>query len=558
MVKYKKTLMALTLLSIGQAGSAGNQEDVIRIIVKYKQGAMQTATKEMASKFFNLPINSMQPIAGGAYTLTIKQDAITTFKTDKAEAIDNFIQSIRKNPAVLYAVKDRIGYFKPLATVTTETQASLSHELQWDEFKAPGGIMLESAAGLRDGAWSQTTGSATPPIVVAVLDTGIALNPHLSNSLIKDKKGKVWGWNFAGNNQNLADETKSYHGTHVAGTIAASGNVIQGVGEHLKILPVKIPNESGMFYESQVINAIYWAVGGDVPGAPVNPYPAKVLNMSFGVDERPGKEIDHCDEALQEALTFARSKGAVLTVAAGNDNQWEHYNAPAVCNSAIKVASVGPEGLRAYYSNYGPGISFAAPGGDVRYGKTSGGILSTVNPGGGYQGSGFDFYQGTSMAAPHAAGVAGLLYAVNNNISPEQVETILYTTTHNFGQSSDANKSCIGAKPCGHGILDAFNAVKAAQAHYDIMFTAPSNGKNISLKACQGGYQFASITLENDLTRWQLTKSACQVKEIYQQVSLEKKNDVIIAHYGTAELTLDTSKFKQCDIIGATGIGCYL
>ncbi|MGQ3889841.1 S8 family serine peptidase [Legionella sp. CNM-1927-20] len=554
MISYKKTLIGLALLSIGQAAAAGQEE--VRIIIKYKNpNSVRFTTKESASKLLNVPINSVTPIAGGAYTITIKRNAVASLTT--ADSIDDFIMTLRRNPAVLYAVKDRIGYFKPLPVIKApEVGESLSHELQWDEFKAPGGVMLESAAGLRDGAWSLTTGNATPPIVVAVLDTGIALNPHLSKSLIKDKKGKVWGWNFAGNNQNLADETQSYHGTHVAGTIAASGNVMLGVGEHLKILPVKIPDGSGMFYESQVINAIYWAVGGDVPGAPSNPYPAKVLNMSFGVDERPGKEIDHCDEALQEALTFAREKGAVLTVAAGNDNQWEHYNAPAVCNSAIKVASVGPEGLRAYYSNYGPGISFAAPGGDVRYGKTTGGILSTVNPGGGYFGSGFDFYQGTSMAAPHAAGVAGLIYSINNNISPEKLETILYATTHGFGQSNDANKSCVDTKPCGHGILDAFNAVKTAIANYDIIFTAPSS-KDLPLKACQNGYQSANSTLQTPLVHWQLTKSSCQSRENYQQVNLEKKNNEIVVHYGATEFSLDTSSFRQCDIIGAAGIGCY-
>nr|WP_131782364.1 S8 family serine peptidase [Legionella gresilensis] len=556
MISYKKTLIGLALLSIGQSAAAADPEEVVRIIIKYKNtDSVRLATKESASKLLNMPINSLTPIAGGAYTLTIKRNAIASLTT--GDSIDDFIMTLRRNPAVLYAVKDRIGYFKPLPVMNKSAGSdSLSHELQWDEFKAPGGIMLESAAGLRDGAWSLTTGKASSPIVVAVLDTGIALNPHLSKSLIKDKKGKVWGWNFAGNNQNLVDETKSYHGTHVAGTIAGSGNVMLGVGEHLKILPVKIPDGSGMFYESQVINAIYWAVGGEVPGAPNNPYPAKVLNMSFGVDERPGKEIDHCDEALQEALTFARKKGAVLTVAAGNDNQWEHYNAPAVCNSAIKVASVGPEGLRAYYSNYGPGISFAAPGGDVRYGKMNGGILSTVNPGGGYYGSGFDFYQGTSMAAPHAAGVAGLIYAVNNNITPEKLETILYATTHGFGQSSDANKSCVDTKPCGHGILDAFNAVKAAMANYDFIFTAPSS-KELSLKTCQNGYQFTNTILQSSLAHWQLTKAACQDKDKYLQVNLEKKDTEIVAHYGHAELSLDTSNFRQCDIIGAAGIGCY-
>jgi serine protease len=343
------------------------------------------------------------------------------------------LERLRKNPDVFYAVKDRVGHFTPVPdpVQSSYTVDLLTHESQWDEFTRPAGVMLESKAGSRDGAWAYTTGLAKKPVVVAVLDTGIALNDGIINNLVKDSEGNVWGWNFAANNNNLADETKSFHGTHVAGTIAGYGSVMSGMA-------------SGMFYESSVINAIYWAVGGDVPGVPTNIYPAKVLNMSFGVDRGPKDEVDYCDQALQEAVFFARKKGAILAVAAGNDNLWEHFNAPAVCNGTMKIASTGPEGLRSYFSNYGPGITLAAPGGDKRYGLW-GGILSTVNPGGGYNGSGFDYYQGTSMATPHVAGVAGLIFSASDKaLSPEQIEQILYTTTHDFGVSSDVNKSCIG------------------------------------------------------------------------------------------------------------------
>jgi serine protease len=403
--------------------------------------------------------------------------------------------------------------------------------------------MLESAAGLRDGAWAYSTGKATQPIVIAVLDTGVSLHSNLVNNLVKDEQGNILGWNFSANNDDISDETRSYHGTHVAGTIAGYGDVVLGMGEHLKILPVKIPAANGMFYESQVINAIYWSTGGEVPGVPKNAYPAKVLNMSFGVDERPGKEQDDCDLALQEALDFARSQGAVVLVAAGNENKLEHFSAPAVCNNAIKVAATGPTGLRAYYSNYGPSIHFAAPGGDLYYG-TQGGILSTVNPGGGYQNSGFDFFQGTSMASPHAAGVAGLIYALKEGaISPEKVENILIATTHRFGQSQDANNSCIGNKSCGTGILDAHNALKAVVADYDEIVRAPTADlKNFDISK----------------GHWILVKGACQNKENYNQPQLtQTKGGTIVAHYGTLSYRLDDSAFKFCEIIGSQGIGCY-
>ncbi|CEK09764.1 S8 family serine peptidase [Legionella hackeliae] len=554
---YQSGFVGFTLLACATTAIAN--DNTIHLIIKYKERpAAFTALKIKLSQDAHLPVHSLRPMAGGAYSLVYETKSLS--HKAKSNLMIKIINQLKQNPNIAYAVEDRMGHFKPLPTQPnlSSTLSLLSHDSQWDEFTPPAGVMLESAPGHRDGAWSYTTGHASKPIVVAVLDTGVALNPSLINNLVKDQQGNVWGWNFAANNRNINDETGSYHGTHVAGTIAGYGAVMMGMGEDLKILPLKIPDRSGMFYESQVINAIYWAVGGDVPGVPANSYPAKVLNMSFGVDERPGKEIDHCDEALQEAIFYARKKGAVISVAAGNDNQWEHYNAPAVCNSTIKVAATGPAGLRSYYSNYGPSISFAAPGGDLSYGK-KGGILSTVNPGGGYQNSGFDFYQGTSMASPHVAGVAGLIFAVNDGaIKPEKVEQILYATTHDFGQTADANNSCKGTKPCGHGILNAENAIKAAIANYDLILTAPKVN-DLKLSLCgKDVYQPKSGVVTLGKLRWVQLKKSCTLKTTYLQPALSQtKTGKIIANYGATVYQLDDSLLKQCQIIGFDGLGCY-
>jgi serine protease len=557
LMDYKTALLGIALLSFTQGIYSAQTETELRVIVKYKTPISPSlAEKNQLSRALNLPVNAIAPIAGEAYVLVFREHDLNNWAplTGK-NTITSVLAQLRKNPNIIYAVQDRIGHFKPLPTaVLNDIAIPLSHELQWDEFKAPAGIMLESEAGLENGAWAYTTGIASLPVVVAVLDTGVALNNSLMGSLLKDSNGAVWGWNFAANNRDISDETKSYHGTHVAGTIAAFGEVMLGIGPQLKILPIKIPNKSGMFYESQVINAIYWSVGGHVPGVPINPYPAKVLNMSFALDESSKKEIEYCDQALQDTLEFARRNGAVITVAAGNDNRSEHYNAPAVCNDTIIVAATGPMGLRAHYSNYGPGVSFAAPGGDMNYGK-QGGILSTVNPHGGYHGSGFDFFQGTSMASPHAAGVAGLIYAVSDGaIRPERVEQILYATTHEFGKSSNPNNSCVGTKPCGHGILDAEKAIKAALANYDAILIAPL-AHELALSPCAaGGYQ-ASV-IQKDL--WVAAQTTCQEKGNYEQPILEQFEDgKIAARYAKTTFLLDTSAFKQCQIIGSHGVGCY-
>lgn len=557
---FRSGILGLCLLSVAQVGFALPDNETVRVIIKYKQQPLAIASlKSQVLNSVQLPVQEMKPMANGAYSLILDSSNIKSLKAiDKTSIV---LERLRKNPNVLYAVKDRIGYFKPVPDPKINESLSelLSHDSQWDEFERPGGIMMESKPGLRDGAWAYTTGKAKKPIVVAVLDTGVALNDSLVNNLLKDDEGKVWGWNFAGNNNDLTDETLSYHGTHVSGTIAGYGDVITGLGEDLKILTVKIPAASGMFYESAVINGIYWSVGGEVPGVPTNMYPAKVLNMSFGVDLEPGKEIDYCDEALQEAVFFARNKGAVLAVAAGNDNVWEHYNAPAVCNGTIKVASTGPEGLRSYFSNYGPSITLAAPGGDKRYGN-AGAILSTVNPGGGYHASGFDFYQGTSMASPHVAGVAGLVFAISDReLKPEQVEQILYVTTHDFGKSDDANKSCVGKKPCGHGILDAENAVKTALTGYDVLISAPAVS-TLATKECGKSMLRPGVERINTAqSSWIKTQGGCEAEASYQSPHIEQgKDGKIYANYGSVSYQLDQTAFKECHVVGYDGIGCYL
>lgn len=560
-MSLKKSILGLGLLSVAQCGFALPETDTVRVIIKYKQQPLAVAMlKSQIIQSIQLPIKEMKPMANGAYSVILeaKQTAFA-----KGSGVDNttaVLQRLRQNPNVLYAVKDRVGHFQPVPDpITQDFSEVLSHDRQWDEFKRPAGVMLESAPGLKDGAWAMTTGkSLKEPIVIAVLDTGIALNDSVVNSLVKDANGNVFGWNFAGNNNDLSDETKSYHGTHVSGTIAGYGDVMKGMGEDLKILTLKIPAETGLFYESAVVNAIYWSVGAEVPGVPTNPFPAKVLNMSFGVDEKPGKEIDYCDEALQEAVSFARKKGAVLAVAAGNDNVWEHYNAPAVCNGTIKVASTGPSGLRSYFSNYGPGVAFAAPGGDKRYGLV-GGILSTVNPGGGYQGSGFDFYQGTSMASPHVAGVAGLIFAASETtLKPERVEQILYTTTHEFGTSSDANKSCVGKKPCGHGILDAENAVKAVVKEYDVFLSAPTAAALDNKVCAQGMLQPSKVTIHSGEAIWIQTQATCESEDTYQHPHVElAKDGKIYAYYGSTSFQLNQATYSACEVIGYDGVGCY-
>jgi len=530
--------------------------DPMQFIVKYKKSPRSLMTsKGQLARISGAKVQALTPMAGGAFIVRL-QELGTPYPSSVRNVI---LQRLKNSPEIEYAAIDRKGYFKPLPSVNAGPLSNLlSHATQWNEFSPPAGIMLESAPGLRDGGWAFTTGKAKNPVVVAVLDTGVTPNTSLIDSLLQDSNGHILGWNFAGNNNNVIDETGSYHGSHVSGIIAGYGAVMNGVGEDLKVLTVKIPDSSGMFYESAVINGIYWAVGSTVPGTALNPYPAKVLNMSFGVDEAPGKETDNCGKPLQEAVSFARKKGAVVIVAAGNDNEWEHYNAPGVCNGTVKVAATGPTGVRAPYSNYGPGVALAAPGGDLRYGP-QGGILSTVNSKGGYESSGFAFYQGTSMASPHVAGVAGLMHAVSDTpLSAQKVEQLLYATTHDFGKSKKNKYSCVGKYPCGNGILDAQRAVKAVAMGFDILFAAPNTIQKLPFRWCKKNAVLSDATplISQGLT-WNLSQANCAVEPASKPSVYQGEQGQIYADYGNAVYALQQSVFKFCHIIGNNGVGCF-
>lgn len=506
---------------------------------------------------------TIEPITQDQYLVSIK----SKLSSDKKSVILNKLSygvynTLAKDKTIKYIVKDRQGYFKPLPLLNADTSSvpyKLNHSAQWDEFTAPGGVYLESKPFMSDGAWKVSKGASNNPVTVAVLDTGIEFNNNLTASVLDA------GWNFSANNNDTSDETASYHGTHVVGTIAANGVDVIGMAPEVKILPVKIPRADGLFFESNVIKAIYWASGANVPNAPKNSHPAKVINMSFGIDEYVDKEVDECSPAVQDAINYATNKGVVLVVAAGNSNLAKDLGSPGGCTGVIRVAATGPTGLRSYYSNFGEGITLAAPGGDKKYGL-AGGVLSTVKDGQGLNGSGLDFFQGTSMAAPHVSGLAALIQAVGSEIKPytsQDVEKLLYTTTHNFGVSYDSNDSCRGEKSCGHGIINANNALNAALANYDVLFSAP---RPILLNLvqdenCRPGMSIPSQ--ETVVTRegtWQLEQSSviCQkpLDYNYPALTLDANDNIIRANYGQVTYALNHN-LNNCKQIGYDGVGCF-
>jgi serine protease len=178
-----------------------------------------------------------------------------------------------------------------------------------------------------------------------------------------------------------------------------------------------------------------------VSGVPANANRARVLNLSLG-------GTGSCSITTQTAINSARSRGSVVVVAAGNSNINASNTNPANCAGVVTVAATQRNGGRAPYSNYGTVVDVAAPGGG-----SGGGVLSTLNSGTrAPAGDSYAWYQGTSMATPHVAGVAALMISKNASLTPDEVEARLKSTARAFPAA------CSG---CGTGIVDASRAVDA-------------------------------------------------------------------------------------------------
>jgi subtilisin family serine protease len=260
-----------------------------------------------------------------------------------------------------------------------------------------------------------------------------------------------------------------FHGTHVAGTVAAQANGlgVVGVAPNVTLVPVKVCDASGYCYVSAVVDGITYA--GDIR--------LDVINMSFFVDDEGFQESTEfkCNsdptqrafrQSVERAIKYARGRGVIPVAALGNsDEDLGNPSAadgedcdvvPAETEGVIGVSSLGPESEKAGYSNYGvPANDVAAPGGNGTTGDCTTTILSTL-PAGAY-----GCIQGTSMASPHTAGLVALIVsqfgklAKNGDveISQSTVETILKRSTVDIGiQGYD---TCFG-----HGRIDALRAIE--------------------------------------------------------------------------------------------------
>ncbi len=269
-------------------------------------------------------------------------------------------------------------------------------------------------------AWASNRGAG---VTVAIIDTGVSRVTDL------EKTEFVAGYDFV-NHRVVADDDNG-HGTHVAGTVAQSTNNgygVAGMAYEAKIMPLKVLSASGGGTIADIAESIKFAADNG----------ADVINMSLG----GGGE----SSLMKEAIDYAYNKGVVIIAAAGNENQ-NSASYPARYNHVVGVAAFDAKGEKAEFSNYGAGVDIAAPGG----GHGSKVWQETINPDGGP--SQIIGLQGTSMAAPHVAGVAALIKSAGIK-DPEAVFQVLQKSVRPIGEDP--------LNHYGSGQLDAAAAVQLA------------------------------------------------------------------------------------------------
>lgn len=476
------------------------ERPIAQIVVRFRDESAATHREGIAStrmrsltRRAETGLQYRRPMSGLAHVMRLDRPL------PRAEAVA-VVERLRRDPGVAYAEIDEYVYpqFSPNDPFFNDPR-----ELQW-HLKAPsdarrGGVNLPTA-------WDRSRGAG---VVVAVIDTGIFNHPDLEANVIRgydfisadagsnpatflvanDGDGRDPDPSDPGDWIDAGDRTSdvftgcdvtgsSWHGTHVAGTIAARTNNsdgVAGVAFDSKVLVVRALGKC-FGYGSDITDAIRWAAGvAPSPtttwpqmGIPNNTTPARVINLSLGSEAGSA-----CPFSRQAAINDARAAGAVVVAATGNDGA-EAIGSPANCSGVIAVTAHTIEGDSADYANVGPGTAISAPGGgdctttslNCLPNGSSGApgtiwrfVTSTISDGARGPGDpAYAGFAGTSQATPHVAGIAALLVSAAPGITPDAARSILTGSARPFPAATYCTAFADGR--CGAGMVDAAAALQ--------------------------------------------------------------------------------------------------
>lgn len=465
------TRSAAAVIAVSPTAAISNS----RFMVKFSAGSMDfrdtaSANRSIGQAVTRAGINAgsssslpgaAAPVASAALLRRMGMPGWSVIKVSRSlSSVEEaaFIRELKANPSVERVERDELMF--PSAAARASASALPNDpdfsRYQWNLNNPKYGVHAPEA-------WASSKGEG---VVVAVLDSGVAKgNPDLEANVLpgydmvsfkemsrRGIDGRVPGgwdvgtWVEENYCTQLTGEThpaerSSWHGTHVAGTIAQlTNNSIgaAGVAPLAKVLPVRVLGSCGGL-TSDISDGIVWAVGGDVPGLPINPNPAEILNMSLG---RPDTPV--CPQAYQEALDFANDKGAIVVVSAGNRDTGAMTQTMGSCEGVLVVASSTFQGEKSDFSNKGWPTVLAAPGGnEVGRGSESGEATSFIWQmiNGGDRGPEpgnwmLEGYAGTSMAAPHVAAAAAMIQSVAKSpLNLREMKVLLQRTASPLSKS---------------------------------------------------------------------------------------------------------------------------
>jgi serine protease len=408
------------------------------VIVKFRDGIRSQGISSLQAQVSGASVNIARVRSLGS---ALPRTELYRASTDAAGTLE-MARQLSQRSDVEYAEPNYISHIQ-------KAPNDPNYAAQW-HYKA---MNLENAWDITDG-----TGKS---ITVSVVDTGKIDHTDLQGTF-------VGGYDFitdpdeAGDGDARdADATdlggdSGYHGSHVAGTIAAQSNNgvgVAGVNWGAKVVPVRVLGINGSGTNADILPGVQWAAGIHVDGVPDNPNPAKVINLSLG-----GKRS--CSQAEQDLYDDIKAKGVIVVVAAGNSNEDANNHSPASCNNVITVGATGPTNTRAPYSNYGSPIDVMAPGGDTKQtitfnGKTyPAGVLSTLLDD--QSKPVYGFYQGTSMASPHVAGLVSLMLSKDSSLSFDTIMSRLKAASTPLSPTACNRPS---GSDCGPGLVDAARAL---------------------------------------------------------------------------------------------------